>query len=161
MNVRDVLGGILLAVFFAWMWFWGVRMGVNHAPGQGLTPTAPSLFPYILSAIGFTFSVAMAIGAWAAPASSSSEFSDGGRLPLIKVLARAAILLAVFAAYYLAFKSLGALLTSMLVFGPLLFLGGERRPGWLIGTAICLPLGTHFIFAKLAHVPLPRGLLPF
>lgn len=161
MNMRDVIGGAVLAVFFAWMWFWGVRLGVDYEPGQGLAPTAPSLFPYVLSLLGVLFSISMAVGAWKIPASTPSEFSDSASLPLAQVATRASMVLAAFAAYYLLFVPLGALLASILVLGPLLYLGGERRPLWLIGATIGLPLIIQLVFVRLANVPLPRGPLPF
>lgn len=161
MNRRDVIASGLLAVFFFWLLVHGIALGIDHAPGRGLDPTSPALFPYLLSMLGLLFALLVIHGARKSAATEPSEFAGSRPLPFAQAMRRTAILIGAFAGYVFLFKPLGALLSSATVFGTLLYLGGERRLTWLAAVTVGMPLVTYLLFVKLANVPLPRGPLPF
>ena len=65
--------------------------------------------------------------------------------------------LALLAAYYAGLDRLGMVLTSMLVLGLFMILGGERRPAVVILLSVSLPLALFVFFRFVANVFIPLG----
>ena len=148
-------------VFFLAMLVVGIPYGIPSYAKQGLSLTSSAFYPYIITVAGLVFSILAVIEARTGSVAPSSDDGSTESLPMPATLARFSMVVVVFAAFYLLLVPLGALLSSALVFGFLVIVGGERRPMVLVATIIGAPVVTYILFTKLAAVPLPRGGLPF
>jgi len=131
-----------------------------HMPvfsGQALT--APGLFPMITSAaigglalIVLAQRVPQALGWWPVPPATPEE--ELGSLP--KVLLCAAITGVAVA----LMRPAGFIVAGMVATAGLMLVGLGRRPtaaeaALILGMAVALPLGTHWLFTQVFLTPLP------
>jgi hypothetical protein len=70
--------------------------------------------------------------------------------------------LALLVVYSFSLESLGFVLSGALALATSLILSGERRAIIIIALSLLLPISLFLFFYKVAHVPVPNGLLtPF
>jgi len=70
-------------------------------------------------------------------------------------------IIALTGAFIFAMERLGYLLSSCLYIFMLLFWVSRYRIWVAVGLALCIGIGSWYIFGKLFETPLPRGILPF
>ena len=140
-----VASGAYLALSF------GFAFGTRARPGPGYFPVAVGAFLCAVAAVFTVIAMRRPRGAAAAPAGDSAMDAAGAR-------GRVAAMAGGLAAFVLLLPWLGYPVVSFGLVALLLRrLGGMR---WLptLATALLSAAGSHYVFAVLLSVPLPRGL---
>ena len=152
MTRGDIIGGLLLAVFFgAALWEgWSFQYGTEFAPGPGFAPVW-------LSAIGLSIALVVAFAAWQSSRRSSTATEARGEPPdRAGVMRIGATLLAL--ALMVAVVGWIGFVPAMLAFLLVLTLAVQRM-SWLAGVGISV--GTvifiYTIFVHFLNVPIPAG----
>ena len=160
MTRADLIGGLLLAVFFgAALWEgWSFQYGTEFAPGPGFAPVW-------LSSIGIVIALAITVGGWrSARLSSGSEqgtaTADEAGSHTAGLIRVVATLLAL--AVMIAVVSWIGFVPAMLAFLLVLTLGIQRL-SWLtsVGVSAGTVLFIYAIFVYFLRVPIPAGPLGF
>jgi len=145
-NITSAL--VLLAATAAYGYFTS-QLPVRTLPN---TPD-PSFFPWVITALLTALSAALLVQGLTLPAGGGTETADKG------ASGRIAACLGLFIAYLVALPYLGFVAASILFFGALMLIFGERRPVWLGLGAVGVPLVLYLLFRYAFTIILPRGLV--
>ena len=158
MGLRNIIGAIAILAFALWYGDLATllpKRSTTDAPG-------PHFFPYLITiSILFLSGLLLLQGIAALGRSSSladlfprSSSSTGGFN-----LFRATAGLLIIGAYLLSLPWVGFFWATPVFFAGLMWIGGERRPLFVIGLAIAVPLFLFFLFGDVFQLPLPKGSL--
>ena len=114
---------------------------------------SPRIIPGVCIVIMLVCSVILVIQSLVFKKEKIVEFDWQNEKPAI-------LLIALLCIYVFLIIKLGFIIASAITFIIVLFYSGERKPFIYIFT-IALAIGIYFLFSKVFHVSLPRGILPF
>lgn len=149
MTVRnvDLWAGVVITLAGLIATFYLIPVHVSGGFGFGLSPR---FFPYICSVaitvLGAILVLSRVLGKGDASSRSPLSLKSSGRLLLLTALLGGGLL---------AMTVWGYLPGSMLMMAAFMIAMGERRPHWIIPTAVCWPLFLWLLFEKLLETPLP------
>ena len=115
---------------------------------------SPAFWPYVLAGLTAIAGLALLASGWRmAPGANEPEAEEGGRAPLMRLLAMAAIMVLTM----LLIPVLGMVWTSMLAFAATAYLFRTRHPVAALVCAVAVPLVLYAFFAHVAGVAIPQG----
>jgi putative tricarboxylic transport membrane protein len=138
---------VLIAFCLCYGYFASQQPRAQAVGDPGLT-----LFPWLLTFFLLFLSITLFvqdIRGKALPRRFDFKITAGG--------VRAVIGLLLIFAYLCAMPYLGFLISSILFFGSIMWLGGDRRPFRLLGFPCGITLFLYFFFGELFQIPLPKG----
>ncbi len=136
----------LIAGFYGFILTLQLPMGKWNEPGAGA-------FPLIVSILLSIFGIGMFI-------------SGKGKVALdwkslVKEQWTPFQIIVLTGAFIFTMEKLGYLLSSCLYIFTLLFLVSRYRIAMAVGLALCVGIGSWYMFGKVFETPLPQGILPF
>jgi hypothetical protein len=132
--------------------FYGLILTVQLPMGKWNEPGAGA-FPLIVSILLCVFGVGMFV-------SGKGKVALDWRV-LVKEQWTPFQIIVLTGAFIFAMEKLGYLLSSCLYIFTLLFWVSRYRIGMAVGLAVCIGVGSWYMFGKVFETPLPRGILPF
>lgn len=143
----DLWAGAIILIAGLAATFYVIPFHVDGGFGFGLSPR---FFPYICS-VAIT-----ALGAVLVFSRMSGKGNAGKRSPLtVRISGRLALFSGLLAGGLLVMTVWGYLPGGMLLVAAFMIAMGEKRPHWIIPTAVCWPLFLWLLFEKLLETPLP------
>jgi putative tricarboxylic transport membrane protein len=155
-DVTDfIVAGVTIA-FGAVMLFVLIPVGIDDPGIVDVRALGPSFWPSIISGFLFLIGVILAVQTYRrARLRRGTDDSTGEGF----VAARWFASLVLLAAVDVALDPLGMVLTCAIALVLFMLLGGERRPVFLIGISLMLPLALFGFFRYVANVFIPLGVL--
>ena len=136
----------LVAGFYGLILTLQLPMGKWNEPGAGA-------FPLIVSILLCIFGIGMFVSGKGKVALDWYALIKEQRTPFQ--------IIALTGAFVLTMERLGYMLSSCLYIFTLLFWVSRYRIWIAIGLALCIGIGSWYMFGKLFETPLPKGFLPF
>lgn len=136
----------LVAGFYGLILTLQLPMGKWNEPGAGA-------FPLIVSILLCIFGIGMFVAGKGKVAVDWRALVKQQRTPFQIIVLTGA--------FILAMEKLGYLLSAPLYIFALLFWVSRYRIWIALGLAVCIGMGSWFMFGKLFETPLPKGVLPF
>ena len=145
---------LLSGVFFVWV----IPASVNVPGSIEAAPLSPAFLPYILTTLIGVMGLICVLQAQFGRGipKEDSELSFVARS---NWYVRFAMLMVIFALFYMLPDVIGMLLVSIIAMSILVFIGGERNLMQGLLVSILLPFAIWLFFTRVAQVPLPEGLL--
>ncbi|ORE91036.1 hypothetical protein ATO13_21056 [Stappia sp. 22II-S9-Z10] len=154
-SMRDVAFGLLTAAAAALFAAFVIPAFISVPGNVKAAPLSPAFLPYVLTGlIGLLGLVcaAQAMFGRGVPKEDGEGFDPARHWPL-----SAALLAAVFAAFWWLPERVGMLPVAVGTMAAMLLAGGERNVLRLVLVAVAVPVLIWLFFTKVAMVPLPEG----
>ncbi|MFT5172144.1 MAG: putative tricarboxylic transport membrane protein [Gammaproteobacteria bacterium] len=155
-DVTDFIVAGATVAFAALMLFVLIPFGIDDPGIVDVLALGPSFWPTIICSLLLLMGVTIAVQTYRrvrlrrGPHDSSSEGF---------VASRWFSSLALLAGLYVGLHHLGMVLTCTISLFLFMLLGGERRPMFLVGISLALPLALFAFFRYVANVFIPLGVL--
>lgn len=152
---KDVLLGLVVATFFAWVYVWIIPVQVPILSPVRQAALAPDFWPKNITLL-IVFLGALQV--FAAIFRKYPDTAEDKRAPIDEF--KDFLLALLLVAYCVAAPVLGMLLASAIAMFCCMLLFGERNPLPLICYSIVVPLCMHLFLTKIAMILIPQGVLP-
>ena len=143
----NLVTGIIMGLFSAFLLY--VMPNQVRIPAFDSGAPSPRIIPTICIVIMLISSIVLVIQSLVFKKEKIVEFDWANEKPAI-------LLIALLCVYVALIINLGFILASIIVFVPVLFYCGERKPFIYIFT-IAMAIGIYFLFSSVFHVSLPAG----
>jgi hypothetical protein len=149
MRTRNLIAGIillLLCAVYAYL--------TAHLPTRNIeNTTQPSFFPWVITFCLTGLSISLLLqGVLPVFASKASAVTG---VPIKRLLFGLTLTLV----YLIALPALGFIAANIPFFAGLMYLYGERRPGWIVGGSVFTSLVIFGLFREAFQIRLPAGIL--
>jgi putative tricarboxylic transport membrane protein len=162
-KTKDLALALGLMAFFMMTLFLVIPQGI-YVPGNlRIRVMSPAFFPRVVTIFLIFMSGVLLAQTLIArkkkargPAVSAEEKASED---LTKRILRIPVAIVLLFFYYAAVTWIGLLFSSMIFLLAFSLLYGERRFRIIVPLAVVLPIALYYFFTRVAHIPLPKGIL--